>query len=378
MAAFRNHEDTRLDFDGELTAILGPNGAGKTSVLEAVHVLCTGRSFRRTDADALLRNDRSAGLVSGVFEHDGRSDEVTIGYGDYPRRFMVNGVERSHARDAVGIGCCVVFSPDDLDLVKGGPSERRAFLDGALVLATPRMADVQAEWNRVLKQRNSLLRSLKGRPDANPAALETWTELAAEKGAALAHERCRLIERLEPEFRAAVDAISDADASLVYTSSWAPADAHVDPDQLQKRLGAALHDLRRQELERGVTLAGPHRDDIALNVEGREARTQASQGEQRTLALALRLAEQQVLENIRHDRPILLLDDVLSEFDPRRRASLLDRIVGAQTLVTIASDVSTVRDSGPPEIDLLPDASDVATVCIEAGTVVGVDEGGRD
>ena len=363
--AFRNHSESLLRFDEGPVVVCGPNGAGKTGVLEAVHLLATGSSFRTSDLDILVSTGAERALVEAEMELAGeRSVRIGAALGDVSpaRRWMLNGTPRPRHSD-VALLRAVVFAPDDLRLVKGGPSERREFLDDALVSVKPRTVAVVGDYQRVLKQRNALLRSLKGsRAGHVPPALDTWTEMLSDKGADLVVERVQLLQRLAPRIAAAVQELSGEEAGSGYSPSWDRAahagalDHLVDREAVRAGLAHELATRFREEIDRGVTLVGAHRDDVALTFAGRDVRTHASQGEQRVVSLALRLAHLGVLGEVADDPPVLLLDDVFSELDPERRARLLDQLPrGAQTFLTTTSDA----DAGgmPAEVAAALDAS---------------------
>jgi len=351
MLNFRNHADSVIDFSSPgLTVITGPNGAGKTSVLEAVHVLATGRSFRTTRETAMIRESSATSLPRAFLdcwaERSGRKIRIGMGLGEVSPKFLLNGAKRTHAREITGLLRCVIFSPDDLDLIKGGPSLRRDYLDTILVAVVPRLSALVQEWERVLKQRNALLRTAPaGARRVNLSALATWTDLLVEKGALLTAERMNLCEKLRPFFVEAVDALSGQSADLHYNPSWAPLDVDPQADILRGFLVKALEREQRAEFDRRLTLVGPHRDALDVSLQGRDARSCASQGEQRTLALGLRLGNLGLLEQACDEDPILLLDDVFSELDTSRRARLLSFLPKTQTLVTMTDDPNIAAPS---------------------------------
>ncbi len=333
---FRTYGEAEVAFEPGLTVVSGPNGAGKTSLLEAVYLASQLRSFRAGDDRALLGVGEELGSVGCRFQRAGREIEVDVLLGDVPVRYRLNGAARRRPRDVLGLLRAVVFSPDDLTLVKGPPGERRAFLDEAMVTVAPRTDSTRADWERVLRQRNALLKAVRGK--AAPPSLETWTATLADKGGMLAAERLRLVDALAPHVRSAVRDLGGGEAGIAYDSDWAPPDAAPDAAALTETLRRVLTDLEGSELDRGLTLAGPHRDDLRLTLGGRDARTQASQGEQRTIALALRMAVLRRLDDVLDEAPVLLLDDVLSELDSDRSAGLLAHLPEAQTLLTTAAD----------------------------------------
>ncbi len=348
LSTFRNHTSSTIEFSDGTNLILGPNGAGKSSVLEAVCVGATGRSYRTRDLNCLVSDDSDVAVVETTVVRGSRETTVSIGFGpETNRRMSVNGAARTQSRDVFGIVRCVVFSPDDLYVVKGPAGIRRDTLDSILVACSPRTESVRSEWDRVLKQRNTLLRSIRGR-SVTPPSLETWSDLVAEKGAALAWERRQMVTLLRPNFIDAVGEFGVGELQVGYAGEWFDDDCdsqNAMAERLRDELGSALP----RERERGVTLAGPHRDDIELRIAGRDVRQRASQGEQRAVALGWRLAEIGIIGEVIGDEPVLLLDDVLSELDPKRRVGLIRQLPTAQTIITATSQEATGSTS--PEVE---------------------------
>ncbi|MCC7077322.1 MAG: DNA replication and repair protein RecF [Acidimicrobiia bacterium] len=344
--SFRCHDHTVVDFVPGVNVIAGPNGSGKTSLLEAAYLLAVGHTFRPGDDQQLVADGASQAIVSGVVAAGGRDVELAIGLGHGPGvgrkdRFRVNGAVRRSVRDFVGHLRAVVFSPDDLDLVKGPPAGRREFLDRVAAAVRPGHARLLSEWERVLRQRNSLLASLprgsRGAGSEVPETLQTWTEMVVEKGAELTHSRVRTLERLERGFREVSARLGLPSAGVRYRADWTARPAE-DVMTVAGDLRDGLAAVAVKERERGLTLVGPHRDDLVLDISGRDGRSRASQGEQRSLALALRLAELRVQEETFDDMPVLLLDDVLSELDEGRQRDLFELLPAAQTLLTVATE----------------------------------------
>ncbi len=355
---FRNYAAAELHLapDG-LTVVVGENGQGKTNLLEALAWLATLNSFRGAPNDALVRQGAAAAFVRAEVDRDGR--RMTLGAEVTPRgspRVLVNGQPLRKARDLLGAIRVSVFSPDDLTLVKGGPAERRRLLDDALVSLHPQHAETIAAVDRVLRQRSALLRQAGGK--ATPevvATLDVWDTKLAEHGAVLVVARRGLVARLEPVVAKAYANVADGAATVTmrYVASWTRDDATLERDALH----TALHAARADDLRRGVSTVGPHRDEIDLHIGTLPARAQASQGEQRSLALALRLAVHDVVTETTGAAPILLLDDVFSELDAQRAAALVSHLPTGQAILTTAGA-------------LPPGASPAATVRIEDGNVV--------
>ncbi len=344
---FRSYAQVDLDFDPGVTALVGPNGQGKTNLVEAIGYLATLASHRVAHDAPLVREGAERAVVRGVVVQDGRETllevEVTPGRANRARR---GGAALPKARDLLGTLRTVLFAPEDLAIVKGDPSGRRDFLDDLLVARAPRYAAVRSDYDRVLRQRNALLKSAGSarRAGAQLRTLDVWDAHLATAGAALLAGRHELVEALHPLVDKSYAAVSrgGGPTAMEYSSSVAPEIAgSTDRELLEAALSAAVAASRDKELDRGLTLVGPHRDDLVLSIGGLPARGYASHGESWSLALALRLAAYDLL---RADggEPVLILDDVFAELDAARRESLADLVAPAeQVLITaaVASDV---------------------------------------
>jgi DNA replication and repair protein RecF len=318
-----------------LTVITGANGEGKTNLLEAVGWLATLSSFRGAPPEALVRVGASAAVVRGSGTREGRSLLVEGSLEPRGRtRVQLNRQPLRRSRDLLGALRVTVFSPDDLVLVKGGPAERRRFLDDLLVSCHPRWDAVRGDLERVLRQRATLLKQAGGRLTPDVAlTLDVWDTQLTSLGETLASGRVDLVARLEPEVvKAYADLAGLAGApgavGLSYQAPWRSGDGG--------GLAAALAAARRDDVRRGVSTVGPHRDDLVITLDGLPSRTHASQGEQRTLALALRLGGHAVVTADGGEPPVLLLDDVFSELDPGRASALLAHLPAGQALLTTA------------------------------------------
>lgn len=339
---FRNWEQLSLRFAPEgVTMLKGANAQGKTNLLEAVGYVATGRSFRTSPAAAMVRvgSKRARAVVRAAGSRQGRrlSFEAEINPSG-PDRLKFNG--RPVARRAdLGEGLVVsVFSPEDLALVKGGPEQRRSFLDGLLVGLVPRHERTIADLEAILRQRNALLKSVIGARFKSLSAevaftLEVWDSKLAQVGTALAEARETLLQNLAPMAKEAFEELSGsapgplAKLEMTYLRSW------------RGDLAQALAASREEDLHRGVTTLGPHRDELGIKVGGMAARTHASQGEQRSVALALRLGGHLMLSSALGSAPILLLDDVFSELDRYRCEALIRALPPGQALVTTAGEL---------------------------------------
>jgi DNA replication and repair protein RecF len=339
---FRCYEEATLRFPPGVTVICGANAQGKTSLLEAVGWAATGKSFRGVPDSALVRAGHDVAILRAEVVDDERVQllEAEIRANGRNRvQLNRNAVQRS--RDLLGLVRVTVFAPDDLQLVKGGPAGRRDYLDDLLAALSPRYEVARADYERVLKQRNALLRGGLRGEDAI-GTLDVFDLQLAAAGAELARGRSKLLERLVP-------AVADAYAELAgtrtpittaYEAEWAPDGVDGDASRrLQDALLDAFAAHRKAEVDRGVTLVGPHRDEWRLLVGGMESRTHASQGEQRTLALALRLGGHRLCGELTGSSPVLLLDDVFSELDDQRAVALVAHLDAGQPWVTTAGAV---------------------------------------
>ena len=325
----RSYATAEVELAPGLTALLGDNGQGKTNLLEAVAWLATLGSFRGAPNDALVRQGAERAVIRAEGEREGRAILLEAEIVPSGRnRVLVNRQPLKKARDLLGVVRVSVFSPDDLGLIKGGPSERRRYLDDALVASHPRYDALRSEVDKVLKQRNALLKGVGGRLDESAGfTLDVWDAKLVESGGALADARRNLLARLAPVLSETYDAVAHgpAEVGVAYAADWADVG-----------LAEALAAARKDDVRRGVSTVGPHRDDVDLQIGGMPARTHASQGEQRSLALALRLAAHHVITAVTGTSPILLLDDVFSELDPDRSDALLANLPEGQTLLTSA------------------------------------------
>src|SRR5581483_7965852 len=324
---FRNYREVEIEPapDG-LTAVVGANGEGKTNLLEAIGYLATLSSFRGAPAAALVREGCDSAVVRAEAEREGRSVLLEAQLAAAGRdRVLVNRQPLRRARDLLGAIRVSVFSPDDLALVKGGPSGRRDFLDDTVVALHAKHDVLRSDVERILRQRGALLKQAGGRLTAEiESTLDVWDTKLATAGEALVAARRDTLALLEPEVVKAYGQLAGTGAivSLRYLQSWT--------GDLLGALGASRHD----DLRRVATLVGPHRDDVVLTIDGLPARTHASQGEQRSLALALRLAAHRGVGDVTGTPPVLLLDDVFSELDPGRAEALIDHIPDGQAFVS--------------------------------------------
>lgn len=336
---FRNYEHQQVSFDPQLNLIAGMNGQGKTNLLEAVHVLSGQGSHRSSTPSALVRHGAAAAVLRSRCQAAGRELAIDVEIkASGGSRMLVNKVpiEKVPGRDP-GF-TCVIFSPEDLALVKGGPEERRRYLDQVAAKRRPLAAASRHEFDRALRQRNGVLKAGLSNPRAL-RQLEVWTEQMVKFGSEVIRHRLETLAEAAPVAQDHYRHISAAETGPVlrYEASWAQSAPDANED-VARLLADAVTEVQPREIERGVTLVGPQRDDLGLDLGGADARAFASQGEQRSIALALRLAEKDLVTEARGRRPVLLLDDVFSELDDRRRAQLAILVAEhGQTIATATS-----------------------------------------
>ncbi|MEU8332455.1 DNA replication/repair protein RecF [Micromonospora sp. NPDC048839] len=344
---FRSYERVAVDLQPGANVLTGPNGVGKTNLIEALGYVATLDSHRVATDAPLVRMGATAAVIRCAVVHDGREllVELEIVPGKANRARLGRSPAR-RARDVLGALRLVLFAPEDLELVRGDPSERRRYLDDLLVNRQPRYAGVRADYERVVKQRNALLRTAYlarktgGSRGGDLGTLAVWDTHLAQHGAELLAGRLELVAALTPHVAKAYDAVAAGRgaASIAYRPSIELSEPTTDRATLTDALTTALAASRSAEIERGTTLVGPHRDELALTLGPLPAKGYASHGESWSFALALRLAGYDLL---RADgiEPVLVLDDVFAELDTGRRERLAELVGGAsQLLVTCAVD----------------------------------------
>ena len=372
LADFRSYVTAELALERGVTALIGPNGQGKTNLIEAIGYVASHSSHRVSSDAPLIRSGASRAIVRCAIARDDRNAliELEIVPGG-SNRARINRSALTRPREALGVLRTVLFAPEDLAVVKGDPDGRRRFLDELLVARSPRFAGVRSDYDRVLRQRNALLKTAgktikAGRGDVR--TLDVWDSHLATAGAELLAGRLRLVRELSPLVAKAYEAVSlgQGEAATDYRSSLGEditAGAAVDRELLQARLLEALAKMRSAELERGVSLVGPHRDDLVLTLGGLPARGYASHGESWSFALALRLASYDLLcaDGGAESEPVLMLDDVFAELDVGRRERLAELVAGAEQVIVTAAVAQDV-----------PEALDGARVDVMAGQVTRV------
>ena len=354
---FRNLRSVSIRPSPHATVVVGSNGQGKTSLLEAVYFLCTLRPLRASRLSELVRFGTEQAVVTGRFELGGAEREISVQIAAGLRQSFVDGKRAARLEDYFGGVSVVAFTPDDLEVVKGGPEVRRAFLDRAVFNRFPAYLREHRAYQRALKSRNRLLKER-----APSSYVEAYDEALARTGARVLIRRRALLDELGPRAVAAVRAISQLpDVAVGYTALHLGTHHPQTEDDLEGALRHALGERLGRDRERGFTSVGPHADDLQLTLGGRSARAYASQGQGRALVLGWKIAE---IENVRAALgrpPLLLLDDVSSELDPERNAFLMHTVAEsrAQVLLTTTDASLVARASGPDSLWLRVDSGAV-------------------
>jgi DNA replication and repair protein RecF len=335
---FRNYDDQFVIFDAPKTILVGANAQGKSNLLEAAELLSTLRSHRTSRDRDLILDGESVGQISAQLRRDSGSVDLRLTLRETGRRTaMVHSEPVKRQLDFLGYLNAVQFSCLDLDLVRGGPGERRTWIDGVLIQLEPVYAHLLQQYQQVLKQRNAFLKQARAvnNPNLDPPQLLLWNQQLATLGARVVQRRYRMLNRLEPLAQAWHQSISGQTEHLAI--EYHPNVRHdlTQPEQLFPEFLAQLQAKAIAEYHQATSLVGPHRDEVNLTINLTPARQYGSQGQQRTLVLALKLAELQLIEEVIGEPPLLLLDDVLAELDLNRQNQLLDAIQDRfQTLIT--------------------------------------------
>ena len=365
LASFRNYKTAEIALQPGVNLLVGPNGQGKTNLVEAIRYLSTLSSHRVAGYLPLIQQDQSQAAIRAMASHADRDILIELELNrDSPNKGRVNKSPVPRVRDILGLVNSVTFAPEDLDIVKRDPTNRRAFIDELVIQVWPRFAGVYSDFDRVLKQRNTLLKTARqtGAKGSALSTLDAWDQSLVAYGSEIIAARVDLVERLRPHLFEAYQSIAVANneprilvkSSLLGTAvptGWGDDDDTEDLEYIQTAdrteiealYAAKLAAVRPKELERGITLVGPHRDDLVLMLGTLPAKGYASHGESWSYALALRLASIALLRaETRTGDPILILDDVFAELDAGRRARLAGMVAGnEQVLITaaVAEDV---------------------------------------
>jgi len=358
LSNFRNYSTVELPMNPGINLLLGRNGQGKTNLAEAIFYAATLSSHRVSGYLPLIRQGESKAIVRILARFEDRENLIELELNiEGANRARINKSETTRVRDVLGYVNAVIFSPEDLDIVKRDPSNRRAFMDELILQLIPRMAGVFSDYERVLKQRNTLLRSAKNMTSSTSglSTLDSWDQSLVKKGSEIISTRYEIAQRLGPHIKAAYSAIADEknDPTIILKTSLLSSDIDADDEgsylatgdrnEIEELFRQRLVTLRTKEIERGITLAGPHRDDLVLLLGNLPAKGYISHGESWSYALSLKLASAELIrEEARAGDPILILDDVFAELDSTRRSRLAALVSDNEQVIITAAVVEDV------------------------------------
>ena len=363
LESFRNYANLDVGFSEGMNLLFGDNGNGKTNLAEAIYFLSELQSHRNSDNKTLLQTGHSKAVVVAEVQNQERTlllgAEINIGTSN---KYFINGNQQKRTSEFLGLIKTVIFAPEDLDLIRRDPADRRRFLDQSTSQLKPRLALVKSDYDRVLKQRNALLKSAKGQQNIDLTTLDIWDQQLVKLGTQISLARLELLELIAPllqRFYAALSGSSEAiDLQLelnIGNDESGEILASANAVELEQMFHEKLKAVRNKEIERGLTLVGPHRDELLISKSGLPTRTHSSQGEAWSLALGLKLA---MAELLRQDTltgdPILILDDVFAVLDSGRRKRLLEFVSDyEQVIITSADRASTPEIDWPREFEVV-------------------------
>ena len=332
---FRNYDEQQISFGKGTIIVFGLNGQGKTNLVEAINYLGTATSFRGVPVESLIRDGSESATIRADVLNKKRELLVEAQISRAARNTIsINKQKISPIRNLIGLIPTTIFGPDDLSLIKEGPAIRRNYIDHLLIQINPNNMKLRVDLDQVLKQRNALLKNSRGKISERALNnLEIWNDQFNKLG----HEWAKLRKKTLIQIK---NWANDAYAQLSGTTNEIT--MRYNPEWDEVGLEKALFEVRNEEFRRGTTLVGPHRDEISIGLGNLPARTHASQGEQRTIALALRVAGHHLLSEIHNTKPVLLLDDVFSELDKYRTDALLQLLIADQTFITTAVELTNI------------------------------------
>lgn len=335
---FRNLENNRIEPSPKVNVIYGENAQGKTNLLEAIWLFCGGHSFRGAKENEMIAFGKSYFRLSMLFDAGEREQSADIAFGRERKQIHINGVERASSSYLTEIFSAVVFSPEHLTLIKRGPNVRRRFLDAAICQHRVRYATLLAKYHQIINQRNALLKDIYKHPELKET-LTIWDDSLAVVGASILRERYDYLRELrEPAMRYHQGISGEREKLEIDYLPTARTEEDDSVEILREKLGEAFRASRHEDYGTGSTSIGPHRDDLDIRINGISARKFGSQGQQRSAVLSLKLSEAELLYQKNGERPIILLDDVLSELDGTRQDFLLNKVEDYQVFVTCCEE----------------------------------------
>lgn len=338
---FRNIEKCSLEFEKSVNLLLGENAQGKTNAVEGIYIFARGKSFRRGEEKDLVRFGSEGFNLS--IEYEDRNGSNTLEYSVFgrERRRKINGYKVSRASEMIGNFKAVLFCPDDLTLVKGGPDERRDFLNVAISQCFPTYINLYFDYKKALENRNALLKSASKGMYFDENELSAWSDMLAEYASTIYTERRNYIKKLEVYAKEYMKNISDGKEELTLTYKSDIGEDFTLKEEIKKEYKRIFRENVQKERAAGVTLYGPHREDILIKINGNDARIFSSQGQQRSIVLSLKMAEGEVSRELFSEYPVFLFDDVLSELDEKRQNFVLSGMTERQIIITSCERLRT-------------------------------------
>lgn len=326
---FRNYGNTSIDFVDGTNVIFGKNALGKTNILEAICIMSTTRSHRGAKESEMIKFEKNFADINVRFHSHGRENlgKITF-FNDKKKQILINSVPATKSSEIMGYLNTVIFCPEDLKLVKGSPGERRRMLDLGICQLRQKYFYSLSCYYKTLEQRNKLLKN-----DPESEMLWVWNEKLVESGTDIIWYRNSYIKRLDEKVKNIIREISDEESELIYECGFEIMDKN-DKNAIKEAFLKEIEANFEREKKFGISLIGPHRDDFKIYLNGKEAKHFASQGQQRTLALAIKMAEVRLIEDDIGETPVLLLDDILSELDEDRKNYILNKIKNIQVIIT--------------------------------------------
>lgn len=354
LSDFRNYNDGEITFENGTNVIYGANARGKTNILEAIYIMSTARSHRGAKESELISFEKECAKIKIHFYSHGRKNKAEMFlYADKKKRIAINEVPATKTSELIGYLNTVIFCPEDLKLVKGSPSERRKMLDLGICQLRHKYFHSLSSYYKILEQRNKLLKE-----DPESDMLWVWSEKLIESGTDIIWYRSSYIERLKVKVKAVLKNICGEDLEIIYNCGFNVED-FADKEKINEAFKNELEENLARDKKFGISLTGPHRDDFKIILNGAEAKLYASQGQQRSIALAIKMAEVELIKDDTGETPVLLLDDVLSELDESRRGYVLNNIENMQVIITCTDrdlfgnipnvnliDVESVKNNG--------------------------------
>ena len=331
---YRNLENNKIAPSENVNVIYGENAQGKTNLLEAIWLFCGGHSFRGSKENEMIAFDKKFFRLGMEFFSGERDQSADIAFGQNRKQIWINGVERSSSSYLTEVFSAVVFSPEHLNLIKRGPNVRRRFIDAAICQHRVRYASILSKYQQIINQRNALLKDIKKHSELKDT-LAIWDDSLTVVGAQIMKERYDYLKKLREPARVFHQGISaDKETLDISYQSTSGTDENDDLDMLREKLREAFQNAQREDFYTGYTSVGPHRDDLDFKINDISVRRFGSQGQQRSAVLSMKLSEAQLLYEKNEERPIILLDDVLSELDNSRQDFLLNKVEDYQVFVT--------------------------------------------